>query len=131
MYIVEQDTNGVQRSIKLQGERFNMKRLVIIMSMIVICSCCLTGCRAKEITLNIKHGSSDVSVEKIGAKSLKEIGGGLFYDVATGIVYWWNGSMSVSDSSTAPSAYYAPNGFPYKYNPTTNTLEEINNGGTI
>lgn len=119
----------VERSITLQGERFNMKRLVIIMSMIVIC---LTGCSAKETTLNIKHGSSDVSVEKIGAKSLKEIGGGLYYDVTTGIVYWWNGSIdSGAQSATTPSVYYAQNGLPYKYNPTNNTLEEINNGGTI
>lgn len=105
-----------------------MKRLVIIMSMIVIC---LTGCSTKETTLNIKHDSSDVSTEKIGIKSLKEIGGGLYYDVTTGIVYWWNGLMNVSNESTAPSAYYAPNGLPYKYNPTNNMLEEINNGGTI
>ena len=118
----------VERSIKLQGERFNMKRLVIIMSMIVIC---LTGCSAKETTLNIKHDSSDVSTEKIGIKSLKEIGGYLYYDITTGIVYWWNGSIVVADTSTTPSAYYAPNGLPYKYNSTTNTLEEINNGGTI
>lgn len=39
--------------------------------------------------------------------------------------------MNVSNDSTAPSAYYAPNGLPYKYNLTNNTLEEINNGGTI
>ena len=108
-----------------------MKRLIIIMIMIVICFCCLTGCSAKETTLNIKHGSSDVSVEKIGAKSLKEIGGGLYYDVTTGIVYWWNGAICRLDSSTTPSAYYTPNGLPYKYNSINNTLEEINNGGTI
>ena len=105
-----------------------MKRLVIIMSMIVIC---LTGCSAKETTLNIKHGSSDVSVEKIGIKNLKEIGGYLYYDATTGIVYWWNGATGVCDYATVPSAYYAPNGLPYKYNPANNTLEEINNGGTI
>ena len=27
--------------------------------------------------------------------------------------------------ATTPSPYYAPNGLPYKYNPSTNTLEEI------
>lgn len=107
-----------------------MKKSIIIMAMIVICLCSLTGCSSKEITLNIKHGSSDVSVEKIGIKSLKEIGAYLYYDITTGIVYWWNGSIGATDSSTTPSAYYAPNGLPYKYNPTNNTLEEINNGGT-
>lgn len=116
--------------IKLQGERFNMKRLIIAISMIVICFYCLAGCGSKEISLNVKHGSSDVSTEKIGIKRLKEIGGYLYYDITTGIVYWWNGSIGATDSSTTPSAYYAPNGLPYKYNPTNNTLEEINNGGT-
>lgn len=30
-----------------------------------------------------------------------------------------------SQAATTPSPYYAPNGLPYKYNPSTNTLEEI------
>lgn len=108
-----------------------MKRLIITFSMIFICFYCLTGCESKEVSINIKQGSSINSTWKIGVKNLKAIGGGLYYDVTTGIVYWWNGSMSVNDSSTVTSAYYAPNGLPYKYNPKTNTLEEINNGGTI
>ena len=29
-------------------------------------------------------------------------------------------------SITSPTPYYAPNGFPYRYNPETNTFEEIN-----
>lgn len=99
-----------------------MKRLVIIMSMIVIC---LTGCSAKETTLNIKQESSVSSTGKIGIKNLKEIGGYLYYDATTGIVYWWNGVTGVRKCATVPSAYYASNGFPYKYNPTNNTLEEI------
>ncbi len=28
-------------------------------------------------------------------------------------------------AATTPSPYYAPNGLPYKYNPETNTFEEI------
>lgn len=108
-----------------------MKKSIIITAMIVICSCFFTGCGSKETSLNIKQESSVSSTGRIGIKNLKAIGGYLYYDATTRIVYWWNGSMNMSNDSTAPSAYYAPNGLPYKYNPTTNTLEEINNGGTI
>lgn len=108
-----------------------MKKSIIITAMIVICSCFFTGCGSKETSLNIKQESSVSSTGRIGIKNLKAIGGYLYYDVTTRIVYWWNGSMNMSNESTAPSAYYAPNGLPYKYNPTNNMLEEINNGGTI
>ena len=100
--------------------------------MIVICICFFTGCESDETAINVKQGSSINSTGKIGAKNLKEIGGNLYYDVTTGIVYWWNRSIdSGAQSATTPSVYYAQNGLPYKYNPTNNTLEEINNGGTI
>lgn len=48
----------------------------------------------------------------------------LWYDTVTQIVYLWNGNIG-NYSATIPSPYYAPNGLPYKYNPETNTLEEI------
>lgn len=48
----------------------------------------------------------------------------LWYDSSTRIVYFWNGELS-NMASTAPSPYYAPNGRPYRYDPTTNTFEEI------
>lgn len=108
-----------------------MKKSIIITAMIVICSCFFTGCGSKETSLNIKQESSVSSTGRIGIKNLKAIGGYLYYDVTTRIVYWWNGATGVREYATTPSAYYAPNGLPYKYNPTTNTLEEINNGGTI
>ena len=107
-----------------------MKKSIIITAMIVICSCFFTGCGSKEASLNVKQESSINSTGKIGIKNLKEIGGNLYYDVTTGIVYWWNGEVHGS-SATTPSVYYTPNGLPYKYNPTNNMLEEINNGGTI
>lgn len=107
-----------------------MKRLIITISMIVICFYCITGCGSKEASLNVKQESSINSTGKIGIKNLKEIGGNLYYDVTTGIVYWWNGEVHGS-SATTPSVYYAPNGLPYKYNFTNNTLEEINKGAFV
>ena len=46
----------------------------------------------------------------------------LHYDQATRIVYLRN-KNSYGGSYTP---YYAPNGLPYRYNPETNTFEEIN-----
>lgn len=38
----------------------------------------------------------------------------------------WSGSMDGHHyQDTTPSPYYAPNGKPYRYNPETNTFEEI------
>ena len=64
-------------------------------------------------------------MKKIGVDSLIEIGNRLYYDSTTRIVYWWNGRMKNYRNDTTPSPYYAPNGLPYKYNPGTNTFEEI------
>lgn len=48
------------------------------------------------------------------------IGGWLFYDSTTNIVYILN-----SELRGGVSPYYAPNGLPYKYNPETNEFCEI------
>ena len=61
----------------------------------------------------------------LGSSALVELGDGLWYDSTTRIVYWWNGCISWADFSTTPSPYYAPNGLPYRYDPLTNTFEEI------
>lgn len=62
----------------------------------------------------------------IGASAMVELGDGLWYNSETGIVYWWNGVInSMSERSTTPTPYYAPNGLLYKYNPNTKSLEEI------
>lgn len=107
------------------------KLLVSLIACIIILS--LTGF-SKQIYTNINvenNGKlSNIEVEEIGKDSLKKIGNGLWYDSITGIVYWWNGMLyedaaRSSRYDTTPSPYYAPNGLPYKYNPKTNTFEEI------
>lgn len=94
----------------------NKKILTILLGFIFMFS--LTACVENKVNENIGIN---------GVDSLIEIGNNLWYDASTGIVYWWNGSLSFSNAATTPSAYYAPNGLPYRYNPNTNTLEEINN----
>ncbi len=107
----------------------NKKILALIITLMFAVS--LTACEVgkKEVLVNIEK-TDELNNEILGIDALVKIGGGLWYDKTTGIVYWWNGNlgyddMSITCSDTTPTAYYAPNGLPYKYNPETNMLYEI------
>ena len=103
-----------------------MKRnLLILLTSTLLLSFTLTGCGSETITINVEN-KNDIHNTTFGKDTLTYIGNQVYYDSATRIVYWWNGRLSVQDWSTTPSPYYAPNGLPYKYNPETNTFEEIN-----
>lgn len=82
----------------------------------------LTACDSGT-TINVIENKETISKE-VGTGSLIDIGGNLYYDSYTNIVYFWNGD-AFGQNATIPSAYFASNGHPYKYNPKTNTLEEI------
>lgn len=84
----------------------------------------LTACDGGGTTINVIENKERISKE-VGTESLINIGGNLYYDSYTNIVYFWNGKIDSEYAATTPSAYFARNGFPYKYNPKTNTLEEI------
>ena len=88
-------------------------------------------CCNQQTTINANvETNTEPSNTMPGIHSLKEIGDGLWYDSDTRIVYWWNGSLVYyyrNSTDTTPTAYYAPNGLPYRYNPETNTFEEIEN----
>lgn len=84
----------------------------------------LVACDNNELHVNVENEET-LNNATLGKNSLLEIGAGLYYDSATRIVYWWNGYFSSTKWDTAPTPYYAPNGLPYKYNPKTNTFEEI------
>ena len=94
---------------------------------------CLIGCilafslaSCGETTLNVNvENSSNLNSNTLGIQSFVEIGSGLSYDSATRIVYMVNGYNGTYESKTY-CPYYAPNGLPYRYNPETNTFEEIN-----
>lgn len=88
----------------------------------------LTGCendckKSEPVHVNVSEGS-ELSSNTFGVGNLIEIGNYLYYDSATRIVYFWNGHVQL-DYSTTPTPYYAPNGNPYRYNPETNTFEQI------
>lgn len=86
----------------------------------------LTACTGDtHISVNAEN-TDQLSGGKFGKSAMVEIGDGLYYDSTTRIVYWWNGIFASGGySATTPSPYYAPNGLPYRYNPETNTFEEI------
>lgn len=98
------------------------KRIIgILASCIVAFS--LTGCGD---TLNANVENSDTLNSNIlGQESFVVIGSGLYYDSATRIVYMRNYTYCANYVYTA---YYAPNGLPYRYNPESNTFEEIKSG---
>ena len=104
-----------------------MKKKCLCLSLLLAIT--LTGCIEKEV-VTVNTNSSDnvsqtINTNIIGVSALIKIGNGLYYDSATGIVYWWNGRMHYSQADTTPTPYYSSNGFLYEYIPETNTLQEI------
>ena len=87
----------------------------------------LIGCTNEEsVYINVED-TSDLHNTKFGESALIEINDNLWYDSTTLIVYFYNGCVLNSYAAISPSPYYAPNGLPYKYDPTTNTFFEITN----
>lgn len=104
-----------------------MRKLsLIVVAAILVLS--LASCDEQTIIQVNAENPEGLSGTTFGKDALTEIGSGLFYDRTTGIVYWWNGVMGYNDYSTSPTPYYAPNGLPYRYDPETNTFEEIERG---
>lgn len=99
-------------------------KLAIGIAIAVIAVKC-TGCSPESLQVNVAN-SEELANYTFGASNLRKIGDYLWYDSSTRIVYFWNGRIEPGNTSTtAPSPYYAPNGRPYRYDPATNTFEEI------
>ena len=74
---------------------------------------------------NIKT-TEGTAYKDFGVDRLQKLGGGLYYDQTTGIVYWWNGVLTIgSQTSTTPTPYYSENGKLYRYDPVSSTMEEV------
>lgn len=102
-----------------------MKKRIIAALVCVATALTLTGCSVdKSVNVNVENDSS-ISEKTFGKSALIEIEDYLWYDASTRIVYWWNGYLLGGRADITPSPYYAPNGPPYRYNPETNTFEEI------
>lgn len=102
-----------------------MKKTIITIFICLVAALTLTGCSSTSINVNVEDDNF-LNDTVFGKSALIEIGDYLWYDKSTQIVYWWNGILlPYKNTSTAPSPYYAPNGLPYRYDPETNTFEEI------
>lgn len=104
-----------------------MKKLIITTIVCLAVALTLTGCgETKSVNVNVEKDST-ISGNVFGKAALTKIGDCLWFDKTTRIVYWWNSEISENGTrwDTTPSPYYAPNGLPYRYNPETNTFEEI------
>ncbi len=97
-----------------------MKKIVMLI-VCVFMTCLVTGCDTEDIS---HHETLNVSLSNNQNICLQMIKDTIYYDTRTGIVYFWNG-YNYYNASTMPSPYYAPNGLPYKWNPVTEKLEEI------
>lgn len=96
------------------------KAFTILLSCMLFFS--LVGCgERKTLNVNVENGDS-LNSNTLGKQSFIEIGSELYYDSSTRIVYILNKTYGGYDVYTP---YYALNGFPYRYNPETNTFEEI------
>ena len=102
------------------------KKIIVFVIMFVLAGFSSACGIASDGTVTVNVETEDCSLVTIdtGVGALKKIGGQLYYDANTNIVYFWN-EMYYGNCSTMPSPYYAPNGLPYKYNSQTNTLYEI------
>ena len=101
-----------------------MERNILVALMIAMFLPFVSGCEREVVTVNMGTDGNETVSKEAGTDALICIGGKLYYDPMTTIVYFWNGS-SGCDYATMPSPYYAPNGLPYKYDVETNSFEEI------
>ena len=103
-----------------------MRKLLIILDLLIVlfcngCSCSYDGSDTAQKDLKIN--ADFVHIEN-------NVSENLYYHKTTKIVYWVGGSYMVNtmghDYTTSyMTAFYAPNGLPYKYDVATNSLYEI------
>ena len=100
-----------------------MKKILMISLACILLLLCISCGNNGITTINVEN-SETLHNTILGIEALIEINDSMYYDSTTRIVYWWNGYLN-SNWGTTPTPYYSPNGLMYKYNPETNTLEEI------
>lgn len=101
-----------------------MKKRITLLLIAGLIAISLVGCTSST-QMNVKTDNGAVNKE-FGTARLQSLGSGLYYDQTTGIVYWWNGVLTTgSQVSTVPTPYYSENGKLYRYDPISNTMEEV------
>lgn len=95
-----------------------MKKFIFTF-LIVVMLFSFVGCTSNNTTNVTDNSSSLVAVP--GRNNL-------FYDSGTGIVYFMYSKSDYNSGYGYMSPYYAPNGYPYKYDNATGSLVEIDVG---
>lgn len=95
-----------------------MRNKIITLILIVFLVFCLAGCSATSA------GSKDYTTRTNG-RLQPTMMQDLYYDTNTKIVYILFNECEGYSGYGYMSPYYAPNGMPYVYDASTNTLKEI------
>lgn len=98
-----------------------MKRILIIAAILLFSFISLIGCTTTELNVNME--GEITNIQSGGFIDICDYPIRLSYDTMTRIVYIKNYTYQGNYIYTP---YYAPNGLPYRYNPETNTFEEVN-----
>ena len=96
-----------------------MKKLkkIILGLILLLCISNIMACKPESVSINVSDNDGNfLSNNEYGIENLQPIGGGLYYDFTTEIVYFWNGHYNAAYYSTMPTPYYSPNGKLFKYN---------------
>lgn len=103
-----------------------MKNWILAVFIIVLSFILLTAFDSDHSMQASVKTTEENAYKDFGVDRLQKLGGGLYYDQTTGIVYWWNGVFSVGHRcTTTPTPYYSENGKLYRYDPVSNTMEEV------
>ena len=95
-----------------------MKRVIVFfLSLLIVLS--MVSCGGETVYINASNSEELVSSV---LTDFVRISDKLSYDAATRIVYIRNVTYA---GPIVHTPYFAPNGLPYRYNASTNTLEEI------
>lgn len=93
-----------------------MKKKFVVLFLVAIITVSLVGCTVEDC--------KDYT-NRTSGRLIQTTMSDLYYDANTKIVYIMFNDCAEYCGYGYMSAYYAPNGFPYMYNPQTNELEEI------
>lgn len=96
-----------------------MKKKILVGLIGCMLAFSLVGCSSEPVQVNVSN-NDNISSNQFG--KFVDIGSNLVYDSATRIVYI---EEYTYNGNTVHCPYYAPNGLPYRYNPETNTFEDI------
>lgn len=104
------------------NQKIRLASLSILITLLLFCSGCGSSIPT-VVNVNVEH-NEELNNTVLGKDAFVSIGNGLCYDSITKIVYIEFDQYGYKIENVFVP-YYAPNGLPYRYNPETNTFEEI------